>query len=234
MCPLTGDWDKAQRKLNEMAAKAKGGALTGIAAAARELERAWKTGLTSASLGLAPNSPITIASKSSSKPLIDHGGTGMVGSIRSQQVVGFPIYFVGINRGARGKNGESLTDIAAFHEKGGVIRAKGAKALAIPMTRKAKRAGSPRNYPGQLLFLKATNKKKPWIIGVFIDKTGSRQRDRGVDGKFQRARASRVAYLLMTRVRIPPRPHRRLAYEKWKATNPQGRISKHIAVALKD
>jgi phage virion morphogenesis protein len=74
---------------------------------------------------------------------------------------------------------------APLHQYGGVVRPKKGKFLAIPLTREAKRAGSPRNYRGRL----APRINKARQTGVLIDV------------------ASDVAqYALVKEVTVPARP----------------------------
>lgn len=76
-----------------------------------------------------------------------------------------------------------------IHEFGGIISAKRRKYLAIPMTKTAKKAGSPLNM-GELSFIK-TN-----YGGVLLDKAGELQ------------------YVLKPSVMIPSRPYLRPAIDE--------------------
>lgn len=48
---------------------------------------------------------------------------------------------------------------AKLQNEGGTVRAKGGGYLTIPLTAKAADAGSPRNYPGSLFFMRSRNNK---------------------------------------------------------------------------
>lgn len=54
---------------------------------------------------------------------------------------------------------------AAIQNFGGVVRAK-KKMLAIPLTKEAQRAGSPRRFKGGLDF-RATGKRRVFVLGIF-------------------------------------------------------------------
>lgn len=76
---------------------------------------------------------------------------------------------------------------APIHHFGGTVKAKNAKNLAIPLTRKASRVTSPKNYAGKLFFIKSKRGSK---FLAQSDKAGKLS----------------FIYLLLASVRIPARP----------------------------
>lgn len=75
-----------------------------------------------------PNSPVTIAIKGSSKPLIDHGDMrNAVKSIKIEDTA----YLVGISGGQNNREGESIVDYAKKNEHGGIDE-KGKVTVARP------------------------------------------------------------------------------------------------------
>lgn len=79
---------------------------------------------------------------------------------------------------------------AAIHQHGGTIVPKNAKALAIPLTREAQRAGSPRDFKRPLVLLKRQG--KPSLLVT-------------TKGKGKNARLE-PQYILLASVTIPVRP----------------------------
>lgn len=82
---------------------------------------------------------------------------------------------------------------AAIHNFGGTIVPKSAKALAVPMTPEATKAGSPRRFPRPLKFIPSKSAK---TIGLLVEYTAKRR------GKQPTIKAH---YLLMKSVNIPRR-----------------------------
>ena len=80
-------------------------------------------------------------------------------------------------------------EYAAIHQFGGTIRARNAKYLAIPVSREAYRAGSPRNFAGQLRFVPSRSGR------------GGRFVERNPQGK-----PLVTHYVLVQSVQIPARP----------------------------
>lgn len=221
MCPLTGDWDKAEEVLKRLSENCGKGMGRGLALAAMALARVWKIGITSGKFGLKANAQITVIGKGSSRPLVNHDD--LVRSIRHGRV-GPLAYAVGISRNAKGRDGQALVDLAALHERGGVIRRRRAKALAIPVTKKAERAGSPRDFPGELAFIPAKNKRGNFR-GFLVEKNRS---TRKMQWRDMRGQKGLVHYVLVLRVKIPARPHRAKAYEIWLKSKPQHVIAQEI------
>lgn len=91
---------------------------------------------------------------------------------------------------------------AAIHEFGGVIRPRNSKYLAIPLTPKAKKAGSPKNYPGDL---------QPMRLAGLQDRLFL------VDSKRMKRTARSelsLAYILVKSVQMPARPYVRPALDE--------------------
>lgn len=190
---MYGDWDKFRRHIGTLEQRLIARIRRITAKAARELAKDWKQGIKSKQFGLEDNAPLTIEAKGSSTPLIQHGD--LLGSIKPHRIDG-DIWFVGILKNAKTSDGDSLVDIANVLEHGsdGPIRPKNGKYLAIPVTYKAQRAGSPLNYPGHLIFL-----NNPMTPGaVFVD--------------FE---DEEVQYVLLPEVTIPPRPARQKVIDQF-------------------
>jgi len=112
-----------------------------------------------------PLSPITVGSrrKGSSLPLLD------TGALRNSVVGRSPATSIGSENAATqevGIIGSSLI-YARIHQYGGVIRAKNAKNLAIPLTRRARAAGSPRNFGDELSFVPS---RRTGVSGLLIER----------------------------------------------------------------
>lgn len=82
----------------------------------------------------------------------------------------------------------STLPYAALHQFGGTVRAKRAKYLALPLTREAKRAGSPRRFKVPLKFRPF---RRRGTGGVLYSGAGAAKADQ---------------YLLVREVEIPARP----------------------------
>jgi len=123
--------------------------------------------------GVAPDgtrwTPIRRRPNGGTRPLLD---TGLLrGSVRAEPT-------------ATGATAFSTLPYAALHQFGGTVRATRAKYLAIPLTRAAKRAGSPRRFPERLRF-------RPF-------------RRRGAGGVMLAGKTEH--YLLLPEVTVPARP----------------------------
>lgn len=117
---MTGQWKKAMQILTSAPTRIPPALRKAIMQEAHFLRAKMIEGLKSGSPGgqtLVPNSPLTIAKKGSSKPLIDSGA--MMRSIAVHATSGGA--FVGIKRGAVGKGGKDTVNLAMLHEKGAVI-----------------------------------------------------------------------------------------------------------------
>ena len=108
MSQLTGDWDRLDEILNP--AKIKAGIQQAAARVGNYGASQVKRGIVNGNF--TPNSPLTIARKGSSKPLIDKGD--LVGSI-TYQVIDSENVFIGVKKGKE-------ANIAAVHEFGCVIQ----------------------------------------------------------------------------------------------------------------
>lgn len=94
---------------------------------------------------------------------------------------------------------------AWVHQEGATIRAKPGKALAIPATPKAKRAGSPRNFPGKLQLVWPKGKKAGYLIE---DKRAGHEDASGWKGRRKlkkRTAGTIIHYWLVRQVRVPQR-----------------------------
>lgn len=164
----------------------------------------WQTGIRNKVFKLKENRPLTLLVKQSTTPLIDHGD--LIANIKVHRLERH-YFFVGIRKGAkRKKNGMDLVSVAEILEYGsGPIKPHGHPYLAIPLTRKASRAGSPLNFPGKLHFVGITKSKSEEYISrgfesdaLFIDDGGTPQ------------------YLLTHEISgIPPRPALKRAFDSF-------------------
>ena len=97
---------------------------------------------------------------------------------------------------------------AGIHNLGGTIRATKAKNLAIPVTKMARKAGSPRNFPKKLDWIPS---KKRDVSGVLISyrkksaKKRKTKRRRSKAGKTSNMRRGTIHYILKPSVKIPQR-----------------------------
>ena len=117
---LEGDWDKIANILNPARMKAK------LTVAAKKVgaygASAVKKGIVSGAPGgkkFVPLSPMTIANKGSSSPLIDKGD--LVGSV-TYATPNENTVFIGVRKSAKSKDGGALANVAAVHEFGCTIR----------------------------------------------------------------------------------------------------------------
>ena len=108
-------------------------------------------------------------------------------------------------------------DRAAIHQWGGTIRPKTGKALAIPLTVEAQRAGYARNFPRRLVLFQGT--EHPFLV-EWVGKG---------KGKGKRQRMIRH-YLLTPSVTIPARPY--LGLNDDDAEEIGGILADHAAKAL--
>ena len=94
-------------------------------------------------------SPLTTNFKQSEKPLIDSGDLMNAVDFKT---IGEMMFFIGIPRRAKSRDGLKLVNIAMVHEKGATIKPKKAKMLCVPLTKAASRLarkhGGVRNIPG--------------------------------------------------------------------------------------
>lgn len=95
-------------------------------------------------------------------------------------------------------------DRAAIHQYGGTIQPTKAGALAIPLTKDAARAGSPRNFPRPLGMVKRPG-KPPLLVETTSGRRGKRKDFIGPTPLGKGAKTI-FHYVLMRSVRIPARP----------------------------
>lgn len=112
---------------------------------------------------------------------------------RAEIIDGHPGMRIGVLRGPAER-------YAAIHERGGIVKPKNAKALAIPLSPVKTPAGvpryeSPRDYPGELQFLPSRRGRR---IGFLFDPNESG----GPGGSFL---LSSLKWVLVTEVKIPAR-----------------------------
>ena len=121
MSQLTGDWKRLDEILNP--ANIRKGVTQAAARVGNYGASQVKKGIVSGSPGgqtFAPNSPLTIARKGSSSPLIDDGD--LVGSITYQIIDDAKSVFIGVKKGVkRKKDGKDIAEIATVHEFGCTI-----------------------------------------------------------------------------------------------------------------
>lgn len=82
---------------------------------------------------------------------------------------------------------------ASLHQHGGIVTAKKGKFLAIPLTKEARRAGSPRGYGKPLHFRSRSGGRS----GALVESR---------TGKGKRQQGGRAVYALVPSVRVPARP----------------------------
>lgn len=99
---------------------------------------------------------------------------------------------------------------ARIHQFGGVVVPKKGKALAIPMTKEARLAGSPRNFARPLRLVWEKGEDHGWLVE---NKAGR--------GKSGYGAKSVLHYVLVHRVAIPARPFLGVSKEDVKAIGDQ-------------
>lgn len=90
-------------------------------------------------------------------------------------------------------------EYAALHQYGGVVSAKRAKYLTIPLTKEAARSGGARQFPRKLFFLRS---KKG---SLFLAETKTKGR--------KKAKSLTLHYILKKSVTVPTRPF--LGFGEW-------------------
>ena len=134
------------------------------------------------------------------QPIKQYRARGAVGKLRQGQILRDRGLLMASATG-RGPNHMEKSSPQAFewgtnlhyahiHQEGGVIRPRHGRALAIPLTREAYRAGSPRNFPRPLNVVWPRGRTGGWLVEA---KTGARGR-------------SIMHYKLAAKVTIPARP----------------------------
>lgn len=127
-----------------------------------------------------------IRSKGADKPLLDRGLLAASAAARGTN----HIENVTPNSLEIGTNDER----AALHQFGGEIRPKKGRALSIPLTVDALRAGGARNFP-RPLFVDVTNGDKAFLAETVQKGRGKKRRDQLIRH-----------YILVPKVTIPARP----------------------------
>ncbi len=119
MSGLEGDWNKLENLLNPSRIQQKLRQATAKVGnyGASEVKKGIRSGAP-AGKTFAPLSPVTIAQKGSSKPLIDKGD--LIGSI-TYELPSRDTVFIGVKKTAKNKDGTSEANIAAVHEFGCTI-----------------------------------------------------------------------------------------------------------------
>jgi phage virion morphogenesis protein len=102
----------------------------------------------------------------------------------------------------------SNLEYAGIHQYGGTIRPTSGRALAIPLTREAYRAGSPKNFPRPLHVVWPKGRTSGWLVE---DKPGAVRRRGAVrrgggPPPVSRGARSILHYKLASKVVIPARP----------------------------
>jgi hypothetical protein len=180
---LIGEWRKATRRLAQLEQLSRRNADKAVRRNASNLRDNMKEAIVDGK-NLAPNAPLTMQVKGSSKPLVDHGD--LLNSIDYMQIAP-AVYWTGIPAFKKTKDGIGIADIATVHVFGATIKPKRGRALALPATREAARLarkyGSVRAIPG--LF-------RPHGTKVLARKSNN---EFGFD----------IMFILMEQVIIPPR-----------------------------
>jgi hypothetical protein len=136
MAKQTWGFDDAAKRLHNMPALMKANmnrATKGNASATRD---AIKRTIRNGRPDWPPNSPLTVGYKKSSKPLVDDGD--LMNAVNYKTISPF-LFFIGVPRTEKNKDGVPMANIAAVHEFGATIRPKNARMLAIPVSKEAAR-----------------------------------------------------------------------------------------------
>lgn len=205
---LVGDWDKAQRRLSQMLSLMEKNIRAATKKNAQSLRDETKRTIAQGRSEWPANAPLTIATKGSSRPLVDQGQSGLMGSIKDILLTP-KMYFVGVPPGKKNESDIDMAGIAEVQEFGAVIKPKRGQALAVPVSREAaqlaRKHGSVRNVPG--LF-------RPHGTKVLALKKGA---------------GFEIMFILMKETRIPPRPFLSTTFEDQK-----GRLKHRWTEAAKD
>lgn len=173
---LDGDWDKAIEHLGRLPTLATRNLNRATARNAITLRDKIKAGIYKGRPGaIRPLKKVTIQVKGSDRPLVDYGD--LVKGVDIDKLTP-GLYFVGWKRGVRNRTGVEIVQIARILTYGKTIVPVKAKALIIPLSRKAqnavRKAGSVRRIPGifRLPGTKLLGKSKgdkefePWFVIV--------------------------------------------------------------------
>lgn len=112
-------WREARQRLSNAVTRNKKTQALAMKRMALRLEAEIKKGLKSGKPGgkrLRPLSPMTLALRRGSKPLLDNGA--LLGSIKTTFDENTATAFVGVHRSVRSSDGESVVNIALTHEFG--------------------------------------------------------------------------------------------------------------------
>jgi len=228
---LVGPWNQVRALLRRMPYDTVRDAQRGLGRAAMAYRDYWRWWVEMGALPIYRKAPVTRASMGGKDtPLVWR--KEYVKSIRKYpRGLSSSAYFVGIKEDRPHKaDGRSILQIAITHEYGRLIRPKNARALAVPVTAKARRYGSPRNYPwrdGNRVFI--PHKAGARSIGGFYEQVG-----RG-----KKRKRYRLVYLLMPWVKLPPRPAMTISWRSFRGKVPwivhnyiglslRKRVSQHI------
>jgi len=117
-----GDWQKARRLLPQVDRAYRVALMEAVEQEAqyfvRKVKTCFKTSGKSNGAKWAPNSPLTIGRKGSSKPLINSGD--LMGAITVKKVAP-RVFLAGVPSNVRTKDGKSMVSIGQVHEEGRVI-----------------------------------------------------------------------------------------------------------------
>lgn len=207
---LKGPWMGTQRFLTQIPLITKTEACRSLGIAATEYQKYWKAAVLSDTLGLKRKSALTLGSMpGKSVPLI-YRGSYIHGIKKIPGGHSSSIYLIGIFGGLTG--GRNLVRVARAQEYGTIIKPRKAKALAIPVTAKA-RQYSPRNYPwkgGKPIFIPHPRSESS-IGGFYVQENRA---------KADRRKRYRLVYLLVRQVRIPPRPAMHISWQQFRMRVP--------------
>jgi len=146
---LRGQWDEAMSAMKRLPAALTRNLEIATKANAITVRDSIKKTIYETDPRWAPNAPLTIAMKGSSRPLIQHGD--FVKNVEVQPLLP-GLYFVGWKRGVKNQDGIEIVNIARVLIYGKTIYPKKAKALTLPVSKEAAEAvktfGGIRKIPG--------------------------------------------------------------------------------------
>jgi hypothetical protein len=178
----TGDWKEAHKRLSKFERLILSNLSVALRFSSRELVRKLRGKIKRGDIGWEPLAPLTETRKGNDLPWKDSGA--LYNSIKSKRINRLK-YFTGISDEAKNKYGTPLGIIAQVQEFGKVITPTKGKYLAVPITKEAQelqhKYGSARNIPG-VFRIKGRR--------VLVRKKG---------------RTVEVMFVLLTKVKIPPR-----------------------------
>lgn len=208
---LVGPWDGVLDFLGNLQTTNLRVAQIGLSKAATEYARVWKRGVESNQFGLMHKSELTLASMGGKSTPLVWKRKYVVGIKKTPTGNRSSYYFIGI------AGPSSLVKIAVAQEYGYTIKSK-KRCLAIPVTARARRYGSPNDYPWPNRNKRKRGNNAGKARGIFIPYRGGNKNTVGglyVRGK-KKTDKPELVYLLKRSVKLPVRAARAISWTIFK------------------